>query len=58
VLLSSRAATAAGVLMPAPRRLALRLRDGEKVVASFAPTDEEGTVLCVLARRGTAPVRG
>ena len=34
-----------------PRPLALRLHDGEMVVAAFAPTDEKGTVLCTLTRR-------
>lgn len=43
---------------PHPRRLLLRLRDGEVVAAAFIPTDEEGTVMCTLVRRGASPFKG
>ena len=43
---------------PNPRRLPLRLRDGETVAAAFIPTDEKGTVMSTLARRGASPFKG
>ena len=36
------------------RRLVLRLRDSEELLACFVPTDEEGTVLCTLAKRSAS----
>ena len=43
---------------PLPRRLPVRLLDGETLVAAFMPTDEPGTVMCTLSRRGAAPLQG
>ena len=53
----SSASASALALAPLPdlRRLPLRLHDGMVVVSAFLPTDEAGTVLCTLARRGAAP---
>ncbi len=58
-LAASRSSSDNGARTVGPMRLALRLQaTGEKVLVCFAPTDEEGTILCTIAGRGEAPPRG